>query len=75
MRQYANVISSFAMARSQLPTSELLPMSNKPKIDPRVRSKLDELGADVGRSKRGTFFAAVAAVVVGIAGIVLTLLY
>jgi uncharacterized membrane protein len=49
-------------------------MSNRPKIFPRVRRKLDERGVDVALSKRGTFVAAVAAVVVGIAGIVLTLL-
>lgn len=74
MRQYADVIGSFAMARSQLPNSELPSMSNRPKIFPRVRRKLDERGVDVALSKRGTFVAAVAAVVVGIAGIVLTLL-
>jgi hypothetical protein len=31
-------------------------MSNKLKIDPRVRSNLDELRVDVVRSKGGTFF-------------------
>ena len=47
-------------------------MSNKLKIDPRVRSNLDELRVDVMRSssKGGTFFVAVAAVVIGIAGVV-----
>ena len=50
-------------------------MSNKLKIDPRVRSNLDELRVDVMRSKEGTFFVAVAAVVIGIAGVVLTLVY
>ena len=50
-------------------------MSNKLKIDPRVRSNLDELRVDVVRSKGGTFFIAVAAAVIGIAGVVLTLVY
>jgi hypothetical protein len=50
-------------------------MSNKLKIDPRVRSNLDELRVDVVRSKGGTLFVAVAAVVIGIAGVVLTLVY
>ena len=56
-------------------TNELPPMSNKLKIDPRVRSNLDELRVDVVRSKGGTFFVAVAAVVIGIAGVVLILVY
>jgi hypothetical protein len=40
-----------------------------------MRSNLDGLGADVVRSKGGTFFIAVAAAVIGIAGVVLTLVY